>query len=260
MKKSTKLKRVPRLKGVKRAKVPDSLESLRAALADRSREEVEMSDEGLMSDDIAACLQIVIQAVNKSKLLASVVVEWCDNLRKRDRVGFIGEQEIKSLRNGLQTESNQKGNTMGRRCRRCGRHRPHERFGGKGYAASVCADCRQLPKAEQQRRLAIDEILGFLEQSNRSAKNIARLKELVSIADPRFQLLRELILEIALVAPHKRRRWKVLREHRLDLLKRAVDAGFVEELIEPDWDESDSGVRPQGDQFANVIGVELHRP
>jgi len=107
----------------------------------------------------------------------------------------------------------------------------------------VCADCRKLPMAEQQRRLAMDEILGFLEQSNISAKNIVRVKELVSIADPRFQVLRELILEIALVKPHKRRRWKFLREHRLDLLQRAVDAGLVEELvepIEPDRDDSES--------------------
>lgn len=190
MKKTTKLKRVPRLKGMK---VADSLKSLRVALAGRSREElievvvemargsraiqrelesrfevqlgveelvaatrmaisdatdfderqlnsnfdyddrayenvqqnfkrlielgrldhamglslelmrdgsyqVEMSDEGLMSDDIAACLQIVIQAIKQAKLSASVVVDWCDQLRKRDRVGFIGEQEIQTLR------------------------------------------------------------------------------------------------------------------------------------------------------------------
>jgi hypothetical protein len=193
MKKSARLKRVPRVQGVKRAKVPDLLDSLRAALRDQSQEElievvvklaqgsrairrelesrfkvklgveelvadtqiaisdatdfderqlnsnfdyddwayetvqshfrrlielehldhamelslelmrdgsyqVEMSDEGLMSDDIAVCLQVVIQAVNKSKLPAPVVVAWCDNLRKKDRVGFLCDQELAALR------------------------------------------------------------------------------------------------------------------------------------------------------------------
>ena len=60
--------------------------------------QVEMSDEGLMSHDIAECLQIVIRAINQAKVSAAIVVEWCDKLRKRDRVGFIGEQEIQSLR------------------------------------------------------------------------------------------------------------------------------------------------------------------
>ncbi len=39
--------------------------------------------------------------------------------------------------------------TMGRTCLICFRERPHERFGGKGYAARVCKECRKLPKSEQ---------------------------------------------------------------------------------------------------------------
>jgi len=88
----------------------------------------------------------------------------------------------------------------------------------------------------------MDEILGFMEQSNISAKNIARLKALVSIADSNFQLMRELILDIALIAPRKRRRWKILREQRIEVLQRAVDAGLIDQLdepIEPDLDETD---------------------
>ncbi len=60
--------------------------------------QVEMSDEGLMSEDIAECLRIVIQAVNKSKLSSPVVIAWCDKLRKSDRVGFIADKEIETLR------------------------------------------------------------------------------------------------------------------------------------------------------------------
>ncbi|MFM9964042.1 MAG: hypothetical protein ACKV2Q_22800 [Planctomycetaceae bacterium] len=193
MKKVAKLKRVPRLKGVKRAKSPNPLDALRTTLGGRSQEElieviidlarrnrgiqrelatrfevqlsveelvadtqsaisdatdfderqlnsnfeydygayetvqrnfqrlielgrldqamelslelmregsyqVEMSDEGLMSDDIAECLRIVIQAARKSKLSSPAVIAWCDKLRKSDRVGFIAEKEIDALR------------------------------------------------------------------------------------------------------------------------------------------------------------------
>lgn len=60
--------------------------------------QVEMSDEGLMSDDIEACLLVVIQAVDTAKLSSSAVVAWCDKLRRSDRVGFIAEHEIDALR------------------------------------------------------------------------------------------------------------------------------------------------------------------
>ena len=115
---------------------------------------------------------------------------------------------------------------MGRRCRICGRERPNEKFGGKGYAASVCRDCRQLPKAEQQRILATDEVWGFLYQTNISAKNIARLESLASIEDPDFQELRTLVLEIARVRPQKRKRWKNVWLERPDLYRKVIAAGW----------------------------------
>lgn len=83
------------------------------------------------------------------------------------------------------------------------------------------------------------EILGFMEQSNISPKNIARLKALDAIDDATFQKLRVLILEIAQVAPRSRRRWKLVAANRRDLLQSAIEAGLIEDFREP-WEFEDS--------------------
>jgi hypothetical protein len=59
--------------------------------------QVEMSDEGLMTDEIGACLKVVIGALKKSKLPPGDINEWCVALSKKDRVGFICDTEIKAL-------------------------------------------------------------------------------------------------------------------------------------------------------------------
>jgi uncharacterized Zn finger protein len=67
-------------------------------LMDKGSYQVEMSDEGLMTDDIEECLKVVIQALKKCDLPASEVIAWCRDILKKDRVGFICDQEIKALR------------------------------------------------------------------------------------------------------------------------------------------------------------------
>ncbi len=119
---------------------------------------------------------------------------------------------------------------MGRTCLLCFRERPHERFGGKGYGARVCKECRQLSKSTQIRILAEHEILRFIDQKNISAKNIQRLEELESIEDPRFQFLRRLILEIARLAPRKRKRSITLRSQHPLIYRHAVDALLIKEV------------------------------
>lgn len=54
---------------------------------------------------------------------------------------------------------------MGQYCRICGRHRPNEKFSGKGHNIHVCKDCMQLPKEKRQFIEEQDEIEGFLSQS-----------------------------------------------------------------------------------------------
>jgi hypothetical protein len=64
--------------------------------------QVEASDEGLMTDDIEDCLKVVIQAVRNCDLPASELIAWCRDMLQKDRVGFICEKELKSLRHDLE--------------------------------------------------------------------------------------------------------------------------------------------------------------
>jgi hypothetical protein len=60
--------------------------------------QVEASDEGLMTDDIEACLRPVLKAVRECDLSAAEVTTWCAGMLKADRVGFICDQELRELR------------------------------------------------------------------------------------------------------------------------------------------------------------------
>lgn len=59
--------------------------------------QVEMSDEGLMTDDIEECLQVVVQALQKGGLPPGEVVAWCKTMIKSDRVGFIYDTELQAI-------------------------------------------------------------------------------------------------------------------------------------------------------------------
>ena len=71
-------------------------------LMDQGSYQVEMSDEGLMTDDIEKCLKLVIQALRKCDLPASGLIAWCQDMLQKDRVGFICEEELKALRHDLE--------------------------------------------------------------------------------------------------------------------------------------------------------------
>jgi hypothetical protein len=71
-------------------------------LMDQGSYQVEMSDEGLMTDDIEECLKVVIQAVRKCDLPASESIAWCRGMLKKDRVGFICEEQLKALQADLE--------------------------------------------------------------------------------------------------------------------------------------------------------------
>lgn len=64
--------------------------------------QVEMSDEGLMTQDIEECLQVVLQALKKCSLPPDEVVGWCAGMIKSDRVGFICDRDLAALRNHFQ--------------------------------------------------------------------------------------------------------------------------------------------------------------
>lgn len=67
--------------------------------------QVEMSDEGLMTEEIEGCLQIVIAALEKCDLQRDEVITWCDAMLEHDRVGFIATKELKNLRSQLEASN-----------------------------------------------------------------------------------------------------------------------------------------------------------
>src|SRR3954471_8299468 len=61
-------------------------------LMKRGSYQVEMSDEGLMTDDIENCLNVVIGSLTKGDVPAKEVIAWCTTMHASDRVGFIAEK------------------------------------------------------------------------------------------------------------------------------------------------------------------------
>jgi uncharacterized Zn finger protein len=60
--------------------------------------QVEMSDEGMMTQDIEDCLGVVLKALKNSDLPANEVIAWCSAMIDGDRVGFIAQQPLQTLR------------------------------------------------------------------------------------------------------------------------------------------------------------------
>ena len=66
-------------------------------LMDKASHQVGMSDEGLMTDEIEACLEPVLTALQDSDLPPAAVAKWCTRMVKADRVGFICDQNLQTL-------------------------------------------------------------------------------------------------------------------------------------------------------------------
>jgi hypothetical protein len=71
-------------------------------LVKRGSYQVEMSDEGLMAEDIEDCLSVVIEAITKCDLPADEVLAWCSAMLATDRMGFISRKPLEALRHQVQ--------------------------------------------------------------------------------------------------------------------------------------------------------------
>jgi len=116
---------------------------------------------------------------------------------------------------------------VGRWCRICGRIRPNEKFSGKGHKNHICKDCAKKPKDEIEEIEQKDEIFGYLKQSNISKKNIARLEKLLWSNHKDISKLAAIVLEVARVKPHKKRRLKFLAKEHRELLTKLEETGLV---------------------------------
>lgn len=72
-----------------------------------------------------------------------------------------------------------------------------------------------------------DEIVGFMEQSNISKKNIARLNELKNSENNEVSEWASLVLEVTKIKPHKRRRLKILAAKNPELLLKLEEIGLI---------------------------------
>ena len=84
-----------------------------------------------------------------------------------------------------------------------------------------------MPKETRYAMEQEEEVFGFLKQSHISKRNIARLKVLASLTNPRVAELANIVLEVALVKPYKNRRLKVLARERKDLLQKLEETGLI---------------------------------
>ena len=86
----------------------------------------------------------------------------------------------------------------------CSCIRPNEAFGGKGERARICRKCRKMPREKRDVLMYEREILGFLEQSHISPRNLARLKVLGRSENPRVADLAHLVLDVGATTPDRK--------------------------------------------------------
>jgi len=72
--------------------------TLARELRKRGSHQVEMSDEGLMPDEIEGCLSVVIEGVRTSDVPAEETLAWCLSLLGADHIGFIARATLETLR------------------------------------------------------------------------------------------------------------------------------------------------------------------
>ena len=96
-----------------------------------------------------------------------------------------------------------------------------------GTPGTSAKECQRLPREERDRLQTLLKIEGFLQQRNISAKNIGHLKSLSRFPSEEVRQKADLVLEVAQVAPHRRRRRGYLAHHRPDLLNRLVQQGLL---------------------------------
>jgi len=64
--------------------------------------QVEMSDEGMMTEDIEDGLTVVLKALENCDPPAAEIIAWCTAMRANDRVDFIASKPLEALRKRFQ--------------------------------------------------------------------------------------------------------------------------------------------------------------
>lgn len=143
---------------------------------------------------------------------------------------------------------------MGHYCRICCTMKPNEAFSGGGHRIHVCNKCRRRPIQDRIRIELLDEIRGFLEQSNISAKNLKRLALLSQSDDDEVRELASLVLVIGKAHPGRRRRFRQIKADNHELWQRILQSdlichwddldnadGYPDPEMDEDWDGEADG-------------------
>jgi hypothetical protein len=137
------------------------------------------------------------------------------------------ESTLFSVRSIYYPKSELERKRMEHYCRICKRERPNEQFSGKGHKIHVCKRCTSKPKSERRAIEDKDDIFGFMHQSHISEKNVARLEQMVKSENPQVASLAAIVVEVAKVTAHKKRRLKILAHKHPELLRKLEETGLV---------------------------------
>jgi hypothetical protein len=124
---------------------------------------------------------------------------------------------------------------LGHFCRLCGRHRANERFSGGGHRIHVCRECQRRPdRLAIEARIDIERML--FRQSHISDKNFERLRTYCDSPTPEIVKLAAIVLQIAAIAPYKRKRFSKIRRLAPRLIQDLVDLGLLEPRLPEDFE------------------------
>ena len=84
-----------------------------------------------------------------------------------------------------------------------------------------------MPREKRDAVLHEREILGFLDQSHISPRNLARLRVLGRSENTLIANLAHLVLDVGAATPYRRRRIRTLARERRDILKRMEEVGLI---------------------------------
>ena len=83
----------------------DTALELAVELMKQGSYQVEGSDEGLMTEEIEECFEVITKEIYKSSVHkgseAEKIKKWCRDLSQADRVGFIFEEKINKLKSDI---------------------------------------------------------------------------------------------------------------------------------------------------------------
>ena len=97
--------------------------------------------------------------------------------------------------------------------------------------------------------MTLDEIRGFLEQSNISAKNLKRLALLAQSDDDEVREMASLVFDIGKAHPGRRKRYRTIKTKKPELWQRMLRKGLVE-----DWDDISIADEDADDTEIECIG------